>query len=677
MEKFEGDFLRSKYWAKEEFREAVDESTQKASRLSEDENFRIPQKPGEKIPLYLERLERVVNKRDPATGEQGRLFLETSLYPKYIIKPENISDDYIKGILLGNFAEQKGYERDALRNEEIRQRILEQFKQETGQDFGNYRIPQEERGRVRAMVVTDQKARMDSWYQYLTGPDTRGIPAAFRYWAFAEMLKLGSYDEERKIFNRRTENTAASFPELDQQALSLVFDETERKLKGEPSKFTTDNESRKAQFRELLQKEDFGKLYAFALEHINSLRLPTERLIITKGEWKRFPKETYPRELTSTIDGFNTKWCIAGEGYARDYLSRADVWIYFSEDVDGQNTIPRACIVDSGEHGITEVRGIMSDKDAKQHLDSHITPVVTEKLKSMPGGEKWQSTMEDMKRLAKIHFKHLQNEALNKDDLVFLYEIDRPIQSSGYDRDPRIEEIIKRRNPKEDAPIVLEAEPSQIAWSRDEINGKTKAYIGKLEPGILEALAELGIEQIYTSFPQEKIKMERNFEAGQMTLAEFQRQRELYNAKITDESLKVQLGDYAKDMAQKIGSKEHPAIRGKEIFTLVRLKVRDLFQDEEVHTTREIFEKADELGLALCPPETGLIKRLQDTNQAMGNWYRIAMEPIADRSGGPGVFDLARHGRGLWLSNGIATPGSRWRPGDGFVFRLRKQDLKT
>lgn len=283
MEKFEGEFLKSKYWGKEEFRKAVDESAKKAERLAEDDDFRIPQKPGEKVPYYLERLERVVGKTDSKTGEHGWLFLEKSLYPKYIIKPENISDDYIKRILLGNFAEQHGYDRDDLRNEEVRQHVLAQFKLETSQDFADYQISAEERERVRAMVVTDQKSRMDGWYKYLTSEEARHAPAAFRYWAFAEMLKLGSFDEDRKVFNRRTENTAASFPELDQQALALVFDEVQRRRAGEPSQLRVDDETRQTQFRKLLQSEDFGKLYAFALEHVNSLRLPTERMMITKG----------------------------------------------------------------------------------------------------------------------------------------------------------------------------------------------------------------------------------------------------------------------------------------------------------------------------------------------------------------------------------------------------------
>ncbi len=89
---------------------------------------------------------------------------------------------------------------------------------------------------MREMAIKDQKTRLDSWFNYLTSDEAeRNIPAAYRYWALAEMLKLGSYDDERKAYNIRTPNTAAPFPELDQQALALVLDEIRKKQKGEPS----------------------------------------------------------------------------------------------------------------------------------------------------------------------------------------------------------------------------------------------------------------------------------------------------------------------------------------------------------------------------------------------------------------------------------------------------------
>lgn len=297
----------------------------------------------------------------------------------------------------------------------------------------------------------------------------------------------------------------------------------------------------------------------------------------------------------------------------------------------------------------------MSNEEAKQHLDGYITPVVAEKLKSMPGGEKWQSTMEDMKQLAKIHFKHLQNETLNKNDLIFLYEIGKLIQSSGYERDPRIEEIRKRRNPREDAPIVLDCNPSEIAWSQKEIKPDTKAYIGPLFVGIFEA----NIENIYTKFPETPIR-KFGLEIGGPTAKELEQQ-------LGDN--KIKLTDYSQDM---LHSKDFTTLKNREQIHLVRLKIRDLFSDENVHTTDEIYRKAEEFGLELCPAEVGPNLRLKYMDQPMNEWLHIGMKQISGRSGSPSVFILARDAGGAWLSYDWANPDFGWDPDDEFVFRLRK-----
>ena len=46
-----------------------------------------------------------------------------------------------------------------------------------------------------------------------------------------------------------------------------------------------------------------------------------------------------------------------------------------------------------------------------------------------------------MKKLTEINNK---KEELNKEDLSFLYEIDNNIQGFGYNKDPRIEEILDK-----------------------------------------------------------------------------------------------------------------------------------------------------------------------------------------------------------------------------------------
>lgn len=458
-------FIKGKYWSSEEFRAAADKSAER-TRIREGKS--IPNEPDARIENYLTRFTDILEREEEGERERGIEALRRLLHRKYIIKPENISDEHIRGILFGNFAEQKGYGQAELKDPDIKRDILKQFEAEYGANLDSYEIPDALRKEKKEMSIEDQKARLDSWLNYITGPEAENYPAAYRYWAFAEMLKLGSYDDERKAYHKRTETTAAPFPELDQQALALVFDEIIRKQNNEPSGFVARDAAFQNEFRKRLEGESFGKLYAAIQEHLKSLRFPEERLVITQGEWRTFPEGSDPEEVAKSLEGFHTQWCIAGKGTAGSYLSHADLHIYYSEDVDGKNVIPRACIVDSKEGGITEVRGIMSDDRSKQHLDDYITPVVEARLSRIPGGEKWQSTMKDMRQLAQIHIKHKQREKLTKEDLRFLYEVDRTIASTGYGRDTRITEILKGRDIKDDLSNVWGVPKEQISTTKEE-----------------------------------------------------------------------------------------------------------------------------------------------------------------------------------------------------------------
>lgn len=95
-------------------------------------------------------------------------------------------------------------------------------------------------------------------------------------------------------------------------------------------------------------------------------------------------------------------------------------------------------------------------------------------------------------------------------------------------------------------------------------------------------------------------------------------------------------------------------------------------------TTREIYEAAAKLGLELCPAEVGPRLRMQpDTEQTLGEYFAVAMEPITDSGGDPFVFFLHRGDVGPGLDAAFARPGSWWLPSHRFVFRLRKEPSHT
>jgi len=656
MERFEGDFLKDKYWGKKEFREAADVS---ARRTEKREDKTIPNTPQERIENYLDRFQEITDREDPQKRDHGIVAIERLVEGKYIVKQENISDEYIKNILLGNEAELLGYERADVKDEQIKQTVLASLENKIHSSLDTYTVPTELRESLETMVITDQKSRMKQWLSYLTGEEARHAPVALRYWAFAEMLKQGDYDPVRGEYNKRTDATVAIFPELDQQALALVFDEVERRRIGKASTLSTDDEVRQTEFRELLKSENFGRLYAFMQEHVRSLKLPTERLVVTEGEWRVFPQGSSAEDLTAPLQGFQTKWCIAGEGHAESYLETSDVLIYFSKDAEGQNTIPRACIIDNKEQGITEVRGIIFNEEVKQHLDDYITPVVDEKIKTLESGEKWSDTMEGMKKLRDLHFKHLQKESFTKDDLTFLYEIDHPIQSSGYGTDPRIVELRKDRNTEEDMLTIFECTKDQIAHVPSQITKNTKAYVGPLEPGIFQKLPE-NLEHVYTSFPEKKIRRD-SVEIGGKT-------KEQLIAEM--EAAHINISVYAKSMME---NRDFIPGKNKEVATLIRLTVADLGFKTSA-TTDQIYERAQTLGLELCPPDTGPNYRLTYKDQPLNEWIRISMKQIAGSDGDPDVFYLGRDDDGLWLHDIWAMPDYEWYPDNEFVFRLRKSE---
>ena len=128
----------------------------------------------------------------------------------------------------------------------------------------------------------------------------------------------------------------------------------------------------------------------------------------------------------------------------------------------------------------------------------------------------------------------------------------------------------------------------------------------------------------------------------------------------------INISSYANDMLKKVKWNK------KQTLDLVKVTVKELFNDDNCHTTDEIFAKAKEQGLDLCPPQVGLQLRVEYKDQPMNEWLYMGMKLMTDSFGYPNVFGLARNDDGLWLHDRWAEPVNQWHPKDGFVFSLRK-----
>ena len=412
-----------------------------------------------------------------------------------------------------------------------------------------------------------------------------------------------------------------------------------------------------------------------------------------RGEWIKYEqgRDGDAEKLFQSLEGKGTGWCTAGHSTAQTQIESGDFYVYYTNDSNGEPTQPRLAIRMDGDNRIGEVRGILPHQG--------VEPVMQEALDgklSEFGGEAdaYRKKSEDMRMLTALEKKRENDESFTKDDLILLYEINGTIEGFGYQKDPRIAELRQGRNTEEDMLVIFGCTRDEIAHVPSQINENTKAYVGQLEPGIFQKLPE-NLEHVYTSFPEKKIHRE-NVEIGRHDFGAYI--RELESAGITDFSdyrkvkeqfdsidkstlskktrefvealisIGINISDYAKSMLK---NREFVPGENSEEMTLIRLTVADLGFKSSA-TTDQIYERAHILGLELCPPDTGPNYRLKYRNQPLHEWIYVGMKQVTDSRGYPYVFRLARDDDGLWLHGGWAGPGGGWRPGNEFVFRLRK-----
>ena len=182
--------------------------------------------------------------------------------------------------------------------------------------------------------------------------------------------------------------------------------------------------------------------------------------------------------------------------------------------------------------------------------------------------------------------------------------------------------------------------------------------MGPLQLGIFDLIQKYNIEHIYTKFPEGKIRRD-NIEIGGKA------------GKVLENELDKKKVNISKDARYMLNNKDFTALKKKEKMRLIRLKVRDLGFGSGA-TTKEIYKRAEEFGLELCPAEVGPHYRLKYTDQPINEWFSIAMKQIIDRNDYPSVFSLGRDGGGLWLNRSWTRPGSPWSPDDELVFSIRK-----
>lgn len=595
----------------------VERAVEREERRTGD---KIPNSPAERIEAYMDRLENIFLNPDEHMRERNLEMFRDKIYDALIIKRDNFPESYF----------------------DLQKRIA----RERGQAVEE--IPQNVREQMKDVAIEDQKASLDAWIDYLASDDAV-YPAWFKYFVWKNITKLSQFDKERGEFKKRTDSTVAPYPDIYREPLAQIADIYE--------KVKEDNKNLKEpEIQEVFSKK-FPALYAELIQRSLASKIENKEEI--RGEWVKYSQgnQKDSEKLFQSLEGKGTGWCTAGRSTAQTQIESGDFYVYYTNDADDEPTQPRLAIRMDGNNKIGEVRGILPH----QGVEPLMQEVLDGKLQEF-GSEAdiYRKKSNDMRLLTEIEKKTKANQPLAKDDLVFLYEINSSIEGFGYQKDPRIQELRNQRNPEEDMPIIFECAKDQIARNTKEITENTKAYVGEWSIDISQTIRKYpNIEHLYESFPEKKIFMQ-TLETDPAINTPEKAEKELKNKN-------MYLTDWGKDILYKTEfSKE------SEIYELVMFTVNQLGFSNGA-TTDEIYKRAEDMGLELCPAEVGPHLRLQNQTR---DWMLIAMKQIIGRDGSPSVFLLSRRVAELGLYAGDALPAYRWGGDYKFVFRLRKLEAE-
>ena len=304
-------------------------------------------------------------------------------------------------------------------------------------------------------LIEKQRESINTWSNYLGDKDCP-YPLWFKVYAFDGVSKMGLINKETKEFEKRDKSTVASFPILNPEVLAKVY----RNIN---EFYGVDKEDWLAQHPDdeklvsLVKSGNFPKLYAKELFETKTIIKTPEKPEDIEGDWFTYQLGDED-ELAKTAEG--TGWCIADPNVAHNYLEYGNYGHSRNEETDEESSSKAEFIIfklkapnSPDGYSTNGVASIRLDPDGKvtevsglnegQAIEDSLIPTVKEKVLSLPGGKEFLQKFEDKQTLIKLDHKLQKGEDLTKEELSFLYELDRPIATldTYNNQDPRIKEL--------------------------------------------------------------------------------------------------------------------------------------------------------------------------------------------------------------------------------------------
>ena len=372
----------------------------------------------------------------------------------YLSRLNNMIEKY------GDKAEQKIWEASAenvvMDFEDIPDSYWKQQEQILRDNGQGRKLSEYEKEILAEDLIEKQRESITSWTNYL-GDKNCPYPLWFKVYAFDGISKMSNaLNLDDADYSRRDNTTALSFPKLNAEILAKVY----RQIN---DFYGVDKENWLAQHSDdeklvsLVKSANFPKLYAKELVDTKVILKTPERTEDVHGDWFEY-KLGDEEEIASLAEG--TRWCVVDPNVAHNYLVYGEYGHSKSTGADEESNSKAKFIIfrleDPNSPGVFASNGSASirlDPDGivdeisglndGQAVEDALIPIVKEKALSLPGGEKYLQKFDDKQALIKLDNKMKEGEDLTKEELSFLYELDRPIATlDTYNiEDPRIPEL--------------------------------------------------------------------------------------------------------------------------------------------------------------------------------------------------------------------------------------------
>ena len=355
-------------------------------------------------------------------------------------------------------------------------------------------------------IINKQRESINAWSNYLGDKDCP-YPTWFKVYAFDGVSKMGLINKETKEFEKRDKTTVASFPNLNPEVLAKVYRninefygiDRENWLAQHPDDEKLVSLIKSGNFPKLYAKELFdtktiiktpenpedveGDWFTYQLGDEDELAKAAEgtgwciadpnvahnylsysNYAGNENDWEDdedwedddededWEDEDWEDEEEDwKKEEDNNNWGEDENNLEEDKNNPEEdnqsnpkaKFIVFKlkapNSPDGYSTNGVASIRLDQDGKVTEVSGL----NEGQAIEDSLIPTVKEKVLSLPGGKEFLQKFEDKQTLIKLDHKMQNGEDLTKEELSFLYEIDRPIATldTYNSKDPRITEL--------------------------------------------------------------------------------------------------------------------------------------------------------------------------------------------------------------------------------------------